>query len=295
MRLLTLALSLVAGCASTTGDAALRDLQARLEASERARVEMSRKLEELDNKVFLITDQVESQKVQLARGRDAGAPIKLPVVTLSPTHREEERVEEQPPEPDLPSTIPEEDGNRPKVALQGNATPWLGGGGGDESASPAPAAQPRRARAAPKRAAQAAAAAEARASSDEQATTLYRAAYAKLKDNQPEAAAAEFRAFVQRFPNHDLADNAQYWLGETYYARAAYKDAAPEFRAVLRRWPSGNKAPDALLKLAYCLLQIGEAGEGRTTLGEVIDHYPRTEAAQLARKRLDELKAENKP
>ena len=101
-------------------------------------------------------------------------------------------------------------------------------------------------------------------------------------------------AFVRRFPQHDLADNAQDWLAETFYARADYKTAAPEFRAVIRLWPSGNKAPDALLKFAYCMLADGRAVEGRTTLQEVVDHYPRTEAAALAQKRLAELPTEAK-
>ena len=106
-------------------------------------------------------------------------------------------------------------------------------------------------------------------------------------------AAQELRTFVQRFPTHDLADNAQYWLGESYYARAAYRDAIPEFRAVVRRWPSGNKVPDALLKLGFCHLALGERAEGQATLDEVAQHYPRTEAAQLATRRLGEIGSES--
>ena len=76
-----LALACAPGCGSATVNAELRDLRARFETSERARAELSRKVEELDNRVFLLTDQVESQKVALSR---RGGEPRLPVVTLAP-------------------------------------------------------------------------------------------------------------------------------------------------------------------------------------------------------------------
>ena len=118
---------------------------------------------------------------------------------------------------------------------------------------------------------------------------LYRAAYEGLRAGHHDEAARGFRDFLKRFPSHDLADNAQYWLGECFYDRKLYVEAAPEFRAVVSRYPLGNKAPDALLKLGYCLLALGDGQQGRAALNELIEHYPKTEAWQLARKKLDEL------
>jgi len=56
---------------------------------------------------------------------------------------------------------------------------------------------------------------------------------------QYDVAERELREFVRRFPRHEFADNAQYWLGETYYARKSYSEAAAAFRAVVERWPAG--------------------------------------------------------
>jgi TolA-binding protein len=68
-----------------------------------------------------------------------------------------------------------------------------------------------------------------------------------------------------------------------------FVEAANEFRVVVTRFPFGNKAPDALLKLAFCLISLGDAGKARAVLAEVPRSYPRTEAARLATERLEEL------
>ncbi len=120
--------------------------------------------------------------------------------------------------------------------------------------------------------------------------TLYRIAYDRLRAGHFDDAERDLREFVRRFPRHDYADNAQYWLGETFYARKTYGEAATAFRAVVERWPSGNKAPDALLKLGYSLLMLGDKDKGRGVLSQVLDHYPHTDAARLAERRLLELK-----
>ena len=74
---------------------------------------------------------------------------------------------------------------------------------------------------------------------------------------------------MRLFPHHDYADNAQYWLGECFYDQQRYDQAAPEFRAVLTRWPTGNKAPDAMLKLGFSLIALGEVDKGGKVLRDV--------------------------
>ena len=64
------------------------------------------------------------------------------------------------------------------------------------------------------------------------------------------------------------------------------RTAAPEFRAVVQRWPTGNKAPDAMLKLGFTLAAQGKTAEARTMLRELPSAYPHTEAARLAEERL---------
>ncbi|HLU65041.1 MAG TPA: tetratricopeptide repeat protein, partial [Kofleriaceae bacterium] len=80
-----------------------------------------------------------------------------------------------------------------------------------------------------------------------------RADYKRLVDalraGNHEYAAAGLRSFLDLHPRHDLADNAQYWLAESYYARKRYRLAIVEFQKVVDRYPRGNKVPDAMLKI----------------------------------------------
>ena len=87
----------------------------------------------------------------------------------------------------------------------------------------------------------------------------------------------------------DLADNSQYWLGECFYDRKDFAQAVREFRRVIERYPSGNKVPDALLKVGFSYLALGSSEAGKQTLSQLQRSYPRHEAAVLAAARLAEL------
>ena len=115
----------------------------------------------------------------------------------------------------------------------------------------------------------------------------YRAAVELVKAGNQEQAIAALRAFLKRYPRHDFADNAQYWLGESFYAQKDYQHALVEFRATIETYPRGNKVPDALLKVGYCYSSLGQAEKARAVLEQVVSLYPRTEPAALAAKRLE--------
>jgi tol-pal system protein YbgF len=122
---------------------------------------------------------------------------------------------------------------------------------------------------------------------DEQ--TLYERALEQLRGRDYGAAAESFRSLAAAFPNGQLADNTQYWLGEAYYVTQEYDHAAAAFQRVLANWPDSRKAPDALLKLGYTQLEQGKQEAGRATLQQVMAKYPDADAARLARERLDKL------
>ena len=88
--------------------------------------------------------------------------------------------------------------------------------------------------------------------------TAYDVAYAFVLQRDFEAAQSAFGDFLQRYPDDQLAPNAQYWLGESHYAQGQYHQAADAFLAVYRRYKSSSKAPDSLLKLAMSLQALGE-------------------------------------
>jgi tol-pal system protein YbgF len=121
----------------------------------------------------------------------------------------------------------------------------------------------------------------------EQAT--YDAGMAALRGASYDKAIASFREVVTNYPNGDLASNAQFWIGESYYTKGDLESAVTAYRKVLTVWPDSRKAPDAMVKLGFSLSDMKRTGEARTTLEEVVRKYPGTNAAQLAADRLKRL------
>lgn len=102
----------------------------------------------------------------------------------------------------------------------------------------------------------------------------YQYAFGLLRQaNYPEAEQA-LRAFIERNPSSPLAGNAQYWLGETYYVRGDFQNAAVAFAEGYQKYPDSGKAPDNLLKLGMSLGQIGAKDDACTTLGELAKQFP---------------------
>lgn len=127
------------------------------------------------------------------------------------------------------------------------------------------------------------------------APDAYNAAFASLKDGRYAESARRFEAFTETFPGHELAPNAWYWLGESYYVTQNYELAEEAFQTLLDRWPASQKAPDALLKVGYSQYERRQWSAAETTLNEVIRRYPDTTVARLAQSRLRALSLENRP
>jgi tol-pal system protein YbgF len=117
----------------------------------------------------------------------------------------------------------------------------------------------------------------------------YVQAFEALKNQNYVAAIAGFKQYLATYPTSDLADNAQYWLGEAYYVTRDYDNAATAFRAVGERWPNSRKAPDALLKLGFTQYELKHYAEARATLTQVTTRFPDSEAAKLAAERVKRL------
>jgi tol-pal system protein YbgF len=94
-----------------------------------------------------------------------------------------------------------------------------------------------------------------------------------------------FRRFLQTYPRNELADNAQYWIGESRYARGDIRGALAAFQETVERYPEGNKVPDAILKLAGCLEELGASEAAQARYDEVLRRFPNTAAAVLAEER----------
>ncbi|HEY5923348.1 MAG TPA: tol-pal system protein YbgF [Kofleriaceae bacterium] len=119
------------------------------------------------------------------------------------------------------------------------------------------------------------------------ASADYRAAVELVKSGKTTETVAALRGFLKSYPRHEYADNAQYWLGEAFYAAKDYQHALVEFRATIETYPRGNKVPDALLKVGYCYYALGQSVKARAVLEQVVNLYGKTEPAALAAKRLE--------
>jgi tol-pal system protein YbgF len=99
-----------------------------------------------------------------------------------------------------------------------------------------------------------------------------------------------FGQVITKFPKSEFADNARYWIGESYYAEKDYASAALEFEKVVKDYPNGDKVPAALLKQGYAFLELGEKEGGTETLRELIKRYPKSEEAKKAKEKLAKVK-----
>jgi len=120
----------------------------------------------------------------------------------------------------------------------------------------------------------------------------YQAAFDLLKGGQYDRAIAAFQNFLSAYPNSQLADNAQYWLGEAYYVNKSYPEALAAFQRVVRNDPQSRKIPDALLKIGFCNYELKQFSAARDVLSQVTAKYPDSPAGHLAQQRLDKMAAE---
>jgi len=115
---------------------------------------------------------------------------------------------------------------------------------------------------------------------------LYDQAAQDLTQGRYPLALQGFRDFVRRFPTGELSDNAQYGVGECFFAQSRFDSAAVEYAAVEAGWPQGDRVPAALYKLALSRERMGQADAAKKTFEDLVKRFPNSGEAQLARERL---------
>lgn len=123
------------------------------------------------------------------------------------------------------------------------------------------------------------------------ASQQYNAAFGLVKEANYPAAEEALRSFVAQHPKDALAASAQYWLGETYYARGRYGEAATAFAEGYKNYPKGPKAPDDLLKLGMSLARANQKQNACVAFGQLDHDFPHPgsaikETATVEKKRL---------
>ena len=246
-----------------------------------------RRIEELENRIFILEDQLDSRKLaaeqqSAADPADARASVAgdtRPAIAIHPAPPGEPvraSLEEGAASSDTSIVAEQAVDYAGDAAQPGAASISLGAGAGSRPmlrlSAPEPlpdgrpVALPRYAAADPLK--------------------IYRQALEMLRAGQQALALTGFRRFLDGNPQHDYADNAQYWIGECYYDLRQWKTAEREFRKVVERYPRGNKVPDAMLKLGFTLQVLGDETGGRAVLESLARAFPKHEAARLAIDRL---------
>lgn len=117
----------------------------------------------------------------------------------------------------------------------------------------------------------------------------YDNAYLEVTRGNYDLAVAGFREFLKNYPNSSLADNAQYWIGEAFYARERYAEALAEFQKVVSDYPNQDKVPAAMHKTGLCHQKLGDKAKASEAWRSLISKYPRSNEAALAKERIKEL------
>jgi len=128
---------------------------------------------------------------------------------------------------------------------------------------------------------------------DRQPTTpsneTYRRALQSYRDGQPDQAIQQFREYLRNNPKSDQADNAQYWIGESYYSKNDYNRSIIELNEVLLKYPQGDQVPGALLALATSFANSGDKIDAKLILQKLVSDHPRSEEAEVGRRQLQTL------
>ena len=118
----------------------------------------------------------------------------------------------------------------------------------------------------------------------------YQSAFNLLKAGRYDQAAKSFQKFLDEYPDGKFADNAQYWLGESYYVTRNFDSAMREFDKLVTRHPDSQKVTHALLKIGYIHDELGQKDKAREVLTGLTERYPTSTAAGLATKRLERMR-----
>lgn len=256
--LAALALPACGGAQLQKMEADMQDLRDEVDDLKRSQAASRVQFDELRSRLVLMEDRAESRKVAESRQTPVEVP-ELPTVKVGGGRR-------------APDEAAEADANDEE----------------DESYASAEAPQPRAGTASgpagPRPPNEGVESAEV-----DPAVSLYERAKQALDAGELKEARSQFDKLLQRYPDHDMADNALYWLGESWYAEARYLQAAQLFIRVAKEYPRGNKVPDALFKLGRCYEKLGDRSGAVETWRQLQRSFPSTPAGKLAAQELRRL------
>ena len=116
---------------------------------------------------------------------------------------------------------------------------------------------------------------------------IFSQAYADCSRGNYDVGIQGFKEFLRVYPNTERSDNAQYWIGECLYGKGAYAEANDAWQALLRDYPSSDKLPDTHVKKGLALEKLRRGKDAIVEFRYVLEHYPNSEAARIAKSKLN--------
>jgi tol-pal system protein YbgF len=251
----------------------LMNLQLQMTELQKSQTDSNSRMEELNNQLFLIQEKMESNAEDIQQLNNniedfksqaliAAPPEELDTYSMAPLTLKEEQVNEISEKDNPLQQKPNVDIQKSEEDIQEQASIIPGKAEGGEHLVSKEAETPE---------------------------DIYTRAYTLYeKRNYPESHKV-FHLFLQRFPNHLLSDNAQYWIGEVFYSQRDFNKAITEFSKVLDIYPQGNKAPDALYKMSLSYEALEDKSGYIDTLKKLVASYPTSGVALKAQEKLKVL------
>ena len=118
----------------------------------------------------------------------------------------------------------------------------------------------------------------------------FESALAAFRKGDFVASQVTFGEFLKRYPNSGYRPTALFWIGNAQYANKDYRGAIANFRLLLQQAPDHPRAPEAVLSIATCQIELKDNASARRTLDDLVKAYPQSEAASAARERLARLR-----
>src|SRR5436190_7575805 len=120
-------------------------------------------------------------------------------------------------------------------------------------------------------------------------TRMFDTARADYAAGQWSLAITGFDAFLKTFPRSEMADDAQFLIGETYYAQNKWMDAIAAYNAAIQNYPMGNAVPETYYKRGLAQERLGQLDEARASWNTVLQTAPDSDAGRLAKQNLDRV------
>ncbi len=250
--------------------------------------DLRRRIEDLSNEVLVLQDRLETLKIHVEQRpealprpmKTAKSRIKNQAVVSSEAPKKEEAPQETGEEPFLIRNDPR-DQRLPTIQLSNRDLERV------EKRRAAAAAAPVVAKAPSPEVAEPA----AQPKDNPEATKAYNEAFKKFEDGNFNEAIVALEKFVGRFHDHPYADNAVFWIGESFFKMGDFERAVREFERVGKEFPGGNKVPDAMLRMGDCYVRLAKPDEARKAYEKIVSAYPQSIAAEKARAWISEYSA----